>query len=112
MKMSRGFKGSNYFPPKGSEESTAIIRLKGMKVYKVMNSDPFYYHTFEDVWYAVWDECDMYRTNVDQGGQEQYNEFIGSGEGLTWATYRRTVEWLREYAHLVNDDPTILLRWM
>lgn len=105
-----GFKGSNYFP--SQEEKKAISRLKMMAVYHVMNDDWCYYHTFDDVWYSVYDEAEIYREYVSKGGQEEYNEYFGSEDGLNWRTYKNSVKWLRDYADLVTEKPFDLLRGM
>lgn len=111
--MTNGFMGSNYIPEKGSEEAKAISRLKMMTVYQVMNSDHCYYHSFDDVWYSVYDEAEIYREYVNKGGQSEYNEFIGKyNKGLNWMSYHTAVEWLRKYAHLVTEKPFHLLGGM
>ena len=106
----RGFMGSNYFP--SDSEKMAIAQLKRMAVYHVMNSDWCYYHTFDDVWYAVWDECDIFKYYLAKGGLEAYQEFLGSSVGLRQTSYRRAVKWLRESVHLVSEKPVDILRWL
>lgn len=98
--MAGGFMGSNYFPKRGSEESKAITKLKGMKVYKIMTHDPFYYHTFNDVWYAVAHEVDMYESYTTQ---HDYNEWFGGSHGLQYGSYNSAKKWMEETKHLCTE---------
>lgn len=96
----KGFMGSSYIPKRGSEESKAISKLKGMKVYKVMTHDS-YYETFTDVWYAVAHEVDMYEA---YDTQHDYNEWFGGSDGLQYGSYNRAKKWLDETKHLTKDE--------
>ena len=98
--MASGFMGSTYVPKRGSEESKAISKLKGMKVYQIMNNDRCFYHSFEDVWYAVAHEVDMYEAYDTQA---DYNKWFGGSHGLQYGSYNRAKKWLDETKHLVVE---------
>lgn len=98
--MKKGFMGSDYVPKRGSEESKAISKLKGMKVYEVMTDDACFYSDFNDVWYAVAHETDMYEVYDTQAA---YDKWLGGTRGLTYASYMSAIRWMQETRHLVTE---------
>ena len=105
MRTMKGFMGSDYIPKRGSEESKAISKLKGMKVYEIMDDDQCRYRSFVDVWYAVAHEVDMWEEYVlvNGGSQADYNDYFGSNDGLNHISFKSATKWLEETKHLVKE---------
>lgn len=81
-----------HFPEFEGAEGKAVSQLKRMRVWKVMDIDDV--RTFEDVWYRVAHEVDMYEDSDD------YDAFIGSCPKLTEASYRTAKAWMERYESL------------
>lgn len=88
----------HYKPKRGSEESKALTRLKGLKVWKIMSDDAI--KTFDDLWYMVAFETDMFECYDTQA---EYNEYFGSTEGLTFNSFKSACKWLDDTKHLCTE---------
>lgn len=85
-----------YKPKRGSEESKALSQLKKLKVYQISALEDC--QTFDDVWYRVAHEIDMYE-NVTQA---EYNKWFGSSDGLTYASFLSGGKWLMDTEYLLK----------
>lgn len=100
-----GFKGSKYVPERGTEESKAITELKSLKVYEVMNDDACAYSSFDDVWFAVAHETDIFEQYaiLGDGILAKYNDFMGFRKKLSYNSYERAKKWLKATKYLCKE---------
>lgn len=87
-----------YKPKRGSEESKALTQLKKLKVYQISALEDC--QTFDDVWYRVAFETDMFECYDTQA---EYNEYFGSTEGLTFNSFKSACKWLDDTKHLCTE---------